>query len=216
MGGGELLIIGTSGQAKETAVIARQIDPTGSRWSQISYVTRDASEIGLRLPLGIVRYRDEDVVGIGDKADYAIGIGHCALRKQLSFWLRNAGVSRFPNLIHPKAVVDPSLNDFGVGNIIAAGVVITCDTHLGDFNLLNMACTIGHDCRIGDWNVVNPMASISGGVKIADCCLLGTGSRVIEKIRITSNVVIGAGGVVTRSIEESGTYVGIPARLVKK
>ncbi|MBO4847928.1 MAG: serine acetyltransferase, partial [Clostridia bacterium] len=43
---------------------------------------------------------------------------------------------------------------------------------------------------------------------------LGYGAVIIGDVNVADNTVIGANAVVNRSIEESGTYVGVPAKKV--
>jgi acetyltransferase-like isoleucine patch superfamily enzyme len=46
-------------------------------------------------------------------------------------------------------------------------------------------------------------------------CLIGAGAVILDKLSICDNVIIGAGSVVTRDINDAGTYVGSPAKRVK-
>lgn len=212
----ELVILGTGGLAKETAQLARRIDPSAHRWGRIVYASHDPAALGRTLPYGDVGLHDDQLAEPGIGPDVAIGIGHPALRQSLA-----AGLSRhthlcFPNLCHPGVEVDPDWVSLGQGNIVTTGVVMTCDIVVGHFNLLNWNVTVGHDCRIGSFNVINPGASISGGVVMGDACLVGTGARILEGLHIASGARIGAGAVVTRSISEAGTWVGVPARLVQR
>jgi acetyltransferase-like isoleucine patch superfamily enzyme len=61
-----------------------------------------------------------------------------------------------------------------------------------------------------------PGAKILGGAKIGNSCRIGSNSTILPNVEICDDVTIGAGAVVTKSITEPGTYIGIPAkRLVK-
>lgn len=53
---------------------------------------------------------------------------------------------------------------------------------------------------------------ISGNVTIHDLVYMGTNSSIKEKISIHSMVTIGSNAPVVRDIEETGVYVGIPAK----
>ena len=209
---GELLIIGTSGLAKEAAQLARRIDPRAERWREIAYVSAAPQLLGAALPFGSVRYTDEQVLARTAPADVVIGIGHPGARRSVANRLRANRVLRFPNLVHPNVEIDPVYVSLGIGNMVTLGVVMTCDIHIGDFNLFNWNTTIGHDTVIGSYNVINPGSSVSGRTVLGDACLLGTGSRLLETLSIASNVTIGAGAVVICSIAEEGTWVGVPAR----
>lgn len=211
----DLYIIGTGGLAKETAQLARHIDPRAERWPIIHYVTHDIAELNKLHPFGAIDILDEELSTLTSPADVVIGIGHPFLRRRIARSLRGYAHLRFPNLVHPRVELDAALISLGVGNIITQGVVMTCDIVLGDFNLVNWNATIGHDCSIGSYNVINPCSSISGNVTISDACLFGTGARVLETLHVADDVVLGAGAVLTRSIHTSGgTYVGVPARLM--
>lgn len=209
----ELLIVGTSGLAKECAQLARQIDPDCQRWSTISYVTHDENLLGTTLPFGCVSILDHELQAIKTKMDVVIGIGHPNLKQKICQKFSKNPKLSFPNLIHPTVEIDLNFVKMGHGNMLTKGVVMTCDIQIGNFNLFNGNCTGGHDSELGHYNVINPGSSVSGRVKIGDSCLIGTGARIIEDIDIGSNICIGAGAVVIRSIKQAGIYVGIPARL---
>lgn len=53
------------------------------------------------------------------------------------------------------------------------------------------------------------------GVLIEDNVWIGSGVCVLDGVRIGRNSVIGAGSVVTRSVPNDVTVVGIPARVIK-
>jgi sugar O-acyltransferase (sialic acid O-acetyltransferase NeuD family) len=211
----ELLIVGTGGQARETAQLARQIDPSKERWSRISYVCEAAEHRWQALPYGAIRYTDAELQHLPEAVDVAIGIGHPSVRRRIAQQLAACAQLRFPNLIHPSVEIDTSVVALGRGNLICKGVVVTCDIVIGDFNLLNWNVTVGHDARIGSCCVLNPACNVSGHVEIGDTCLIGTGAQLLQQVSVPACTVIGAGAVVRRSIESAGTYVGVPARRVK-
>ncbi len=209
----ELLIIGTSGLAKEAAQLARRIDINYDRWTTISYITNDKSRLGEQLPFGKISKLDIELKNIDSPVDVVIGVGYPKDRERIVKHLTDNPNLCFPNLIHPDVEIDFELVIIGKGNMITKGVVLTCNITIGDFNLVNWNSTIGHDTEIGNFNVINPGSSLSGGVKLGDACLIGTGARILENLSINSNVVIGAGAVVTKAILNSGVYIGIPARI---
>ena len=53
------------------------------------------------------------------------------------------------------------------------------------------------------------------GITIEDDVWIGSGVRVLDGTTIKKGGVIGANAVVTKSTEEYGVYVGIPAKLLK-
>ena len=74
--------------------------------------------------------------------------------------------------------------------------------------------TIGHDSVIGKYTNVSPGTNISGNCIIGNKCDLGTNSSIIPNLKIADSTIIGAGACLTKTIKESGVYVGIPAKKI--
>lgn len=213
----ELIILGTSGFSTEVAQLARRSDPNGSRWEKISYVTANKDQLGISMPFGVVKYIDSDIEQLSCPSDIAIGIGRPNIRKRLFDWIRGMHVQHcLPNIIHPKAELNQDFVLMGIGNIVCANVVMTCNVRVGDGNIFNLNVTVGHDTVIGNHCVINPGVNVSGSVSIGDECLLGTGSCVLDGISIADKAVVGAGAAAVRSIVKAGVYVGVPARELQK
>jgi len=118
--------------------------------------------------------------------------------------------------IHPTALIMDELNiEIGEGSFIGAYSILTTNIKIGKHAVLNRGNHIGHDCEIGDYFSAMPGVIISGNVKIYDCVYLGTNSSVKEKLRIHSLSTIGMNSCVIKNIENSGTYVGVPAKQIK-
>lgn len=135
-----------------------------------------------------------------------------ALAALLAQW-QNAPLA--PAVIHPRATVGQRVA-LGAGSIVCPGAIITVDCQIGRGLTMNLGATIGHDCTVGDWVNLSPGAKVSGRCRIGDCVDIGTNATVIPGIRIAKGAIIGAGAVVTRDITEAGTYVGVPARCVRR
>jgi len=120
----------------------------------------------------------------------------------------------FYNFIHPTAQIFGKVK-IGLGCFIGANSIITTDVLIGDHCLLNRGNQIGHDCKIGSFVSMMPGSIISGGCAVGDRVYFGTNSSTKEKIKICSDVVVGLGSGVVKNIEESGVYVGLPAKYLK-
>ena len=207
-----LLLIGTSGYAKEIAQIARRIDPNRARWDEISYVGVSRAEIGTALLFGRVDYCDEDILSGAVTADTAIALGEPHLRQRVAAQYAAVPGLTYPNLIDPSVDYDPSLITMGTGNVIHRNVVMTFNIAMGDFNFLNKCAIIGHDTKIGSFNTINPAASVLSNVRMGDGCLIGAGARVMPKVRIADRTTVGASALLRHDVDEPGhVFVGIPA-----
>ena len=131
--------------------------------------------------------------------------------------IREKIVNQLPNnieyitLIHPNVINSKFIN-IGIGSIICAGSILTCDIKIGKHSHLNLKTTVGHDCTINDFFTTAPNVSISGNCIIDKHVYLGTSSMLKQGLTITSNVTVGIGAVITKNIIKSGVYVGNPAK----
>jgi sugar O-acyltransferase (sialic acid O-acetyltransferase NeuD family) len=116
--------------------------------------------------------------------------------------------------IHPSVQILGEDIQIGEGSIICAGTIITTNVTLGKHAHLNLQTTIGHDCEIGAYFTTAPGAKISGNCKIYDCVYVGTNASIKQKLSIHSLSTIGSNAAVVKHIEESGIYVGIPAKKI--
>ena len=149
-----------------------------------------------------------------ERFDFVIGIGNPKWRLHFYHLLTENYPGSPINIVSKNRSVSP-LSTYGLGNIILDYSLIEAHAKIGSGNLINTYASIHHDVSINNFNEIMPGAIILGGAKIGNQCRIGTNSTILPNIEICNNVVIGAGAVVTKSITESGTYVGIPARKIK-
>jgi sugar O-acyltransferase (sialic acid O-acetyltransferase NeuD family) len=212
-----LIILGTSGLAREVALVVEQINKKERRWTISGFVGISNREIERNIGIHKILGDDEWLLSQNETADLAVGIGRPGIRaKVLSRYLERKDQFQYPNMIHPKACFDHRKIEMGCGNIVTAGSCFTCDIVVRNFNYFNLNTTIGHDTYIGSFNVINPGVNISGGVRIEDRVLIGTGSQILEDISIGSDAVIGAGAVVCKNVLSGQTVVGAPARPIQR
>jgi UDP-3-O-[3-hydroxymyristoyl] glucosamine N-acyltransferase len=105
--------------------------------------------------------------------------------------------------------------EIGEGSFVGAYSILTTNIKIGKHAILNRGNHIGHNCEIGDYFSSMPSAIVSGNVKIHDLVYMGNNSSIREKIVICNNVIIGMNAGVVKNIDESGTYVGTPAKKIK-
>ena len=122
----------------------------------------------------------------------------------------------FPVLIQPDIRIQPFQNIIiGKGSVVCAGNLFTTNITIGEFVIINLACTVGHDVVMEDFCSVMPGVNISGKVKLCRNTYVGTGAKLINYIDIGENCTIGAGAVVTGSFERNSVIAGVPARVLK-
>jgi UDP-perosamine 4-acetyltransferase len=114
---------------------------------------------------------------------------------------------RFPNLIHPCAVVSPSVS-FGEGCQIMAGAVIQAATRISSNVIVNTGASIDHDCHIAKHCHIAPGAVLCGGVMLGKGVHVGSGATIIQAIQIGQEAVVGAGTTVRHDIRSNQTFIG--------
>ncbi len=208
----KIIVVGSSGLAKEIAFILDYINQLNPEWEFLGYIDSSIDKYNGKYK---VFNTDEWLQNCNEKINVVFGVGDPVLIKKLHTKFKQNPNLFFPNIIHPNAIGDWNRIQMGEGNIITSTVNFTTDIKIGSFNLFNLSCTIGHDTVIGSYNVFNPTSNISGGIVMENEILVGTGAQILQYKKIANNVVIGAGAVVTKDIVESGIYVGSPAKKMK-
>ena len=199
----KLTIIGASGHGKVVADVAVHCG-----YDQIEFLDDDEAlkQCG-RWPVV-----DRCVAAAKIEHDIFVAIGNSDIRKRL---IEQYPDKHFVTLIHPEAVIADGVQ-FGQGTVVMAGVVINPDTTIGDGCIINTSSSVDHDCVIGGYSHVSVGAHLSGTVHVGESTWIGAGATVSNNINICSNCIIGAGAVVIKDISEPGTYVGVPARLMRE
>ena len=116
--------------------------------------------------------------------------------------------------IHPTAIIGMQVQ-IEKGTVIMANTCINPNTKIGNHCIINTGAIVEHDNLIEDYVHISPNATLCGTVTVGEGIHIGAGSVIKNNITITNNCIIGAGAVVVKNIEESGIYVGVPAKKVK-
>jgi len=123
--------------------------------------------------------------------------------------------TKYFTFIHPSVQIMDDNIEVGEGSFIGAGSILTTNIKIGKHALLNRGNQIGHDCTIGDYFSMMPGAIVGGNVSIGKKVYMGSCSNIREKTRVVSNVTIGMNAAIVKPIDNSGIYVGVPAKRIK-
>lgn len=206
----EVYIIGASGFGREVAWLIEELD----EWKVKGFIDDNEAIIGTKINNIPVLGTIDFLLDHKDKINAVIAIGNPSVRSKIVDKLKNNSNIDYPNIIAKDVRISDTC-EIGIGNIICTHTVLTVNITLGNFNHINLDCTVGHDVILNNFVTVYPSVNVSGNVTIGNCSELGTGTQIIQGKKITDNVIVGAGGVVVKDINESGTYVGSPVRRIK-
>ena len=201
-----IVIVGASGHGKVIADIAKK-----NGYSDIVFLDDNAL---------LKECNGYPVVGTSGDAnqysdrDFIVAIGNARIREAVQNRLAATGMN-LVTLVHPNAVIGENVS-LDEGTVVMAGAVLNPCVKVGKGCIINTCASVDHDCTLGDFAHVSVGAHVAGTVTIGERTWLGIGSVVSNNIDITSDCMIGAGAVVVKNIQESGTYVGVPAKKIIK
>jgi len=218
------LIFGASGFSKEVDWLINELyenDNSVDFRPDYFVAHKDDSKVGKNINKVLVISEDDAIIKFAHSSEYLVNVfvsvANPILKEKIVKNIVSIKNFQFPTIIHPNASYDKRKGrvKFGEGVIICSQNVLTTDIKIDSFVHINLSCTIGHDSIIGAFSTISPGVNVSGNVNLEKSTFVGTNATILENVSIVSNVIVGAGAVVPRSINESGTYVGIPAKKIK-
>ena len=154
----------------------------------------------------------DEIINLTDRPEGLICVGSPLIKEQIdkSF----APYVQYINYISKTAICTSKIDSEGV--ILNPGSTTTINVTLGNHVLIQNNSVVGHDCSIGDYSTISPLAVIGGHTSIGKRCYIGSGAFIKEKLYICDDVIIGGNASVVKDIDVPGTYVGVPAKLLRK
>ncbi|RKQ42299.1 sugar O-acyltransferase (sialic acid O-acetyltransferase NeuD family) [Roseivirga pacifica] len=168
---------------------------------------------GFQVMGNIASLKEHFTKGTFDSVLLGIGYNHMVLREQLYEELSTD--IPFATFIHSTSFIDSSAS-IADGVILYPGCIIDQRVKVGVNCILNLGCTIAHDTTIGAHSFLSPRVALAGFINVGPKVNLGINTIVIDNIDICANTRTGGGAVVTKNIESSGLYLGVPAKLINK
>ena len=210
----DLLIYGFGGFGQEVACLINHINKVKPTWNLIGYID-DGVGVGITCKYGKV-LGNCDTLNAWDKpVNVVIAIGSTKHLELISKKIVNPNVS-FPNIIAPNVFYfDEESVTMGKGNVVTFGCRFSCNTKIGDFNILNGNISLGHDACIGNYNVMFPETRISGQTSIGDRNFFGARVFVAQCLTLGNDCRYGAGCFVFRKTKDGNLYMGNPAKKVE-
>jgi UDP-3-O-[3-hydroxymyristoyl] glucosamine N-acyltransferase len=117
----------------------------------------------------------------------------------------------------------PQLGGVVIGDDVEIGANTTIDrgtiedTVIEDGVKLDNLVQIAHNVRIGAHTIMAAMSGIAGSTKVGKRCMIGGGVVMINQLTICDDALFTFRSIVTRSVDEPGTYSGhLPAEEAAK
>lgn len=210
----DILIYGFGGFGHEVACLINHINREEPTWNVVGYID-DGVAVGTECRYGKV-LGNCDTLNAWDKpVAVVIAIGNAKVLDLISHKITNPLVE-FPNIIAPNVFYfDKESVTMGKGNIVTFGCRFSCNTHIGDFNVLNGNISLGHDAVLGNYNVMFPETRISGQTTVGDRNFFGARVFVAQCLKIGNDTRLGAGAYILRKTKDGFLYMGNPAKKIE-
>lgn len=209
----EIAIIGAGGFGREVKMLIDQINSVGNKYQFIGYYD-DGKEKGTLINGFPVLGKVADLNNVSEEIAVALALGNPVYKKDVVALINNSKIT-YETLIHPSVLIGNDAVSIGKGTVICSGNIITCNIMIKDYVTINLACTIGHDTVLESYVSLMPAVNVSGEVVVEEAVYVGTGAKIINQVSVGKNTTIGAGAVVSKSLPENCTAVGIPAKPIK-
>lgn len=144
-----------------------------------------------------------------------VTIGDNVKRREIFEMVAEKHYDALFNIISPNSHIFSEDSIKGRGIFIGFSAFIGADSYVYDNCIVNTGAIVEHHTTVEAHCNITPSATINGLCHIKEGCYLGSGSVIAHTVTIAKNCTIGAGAVVLKTIEESGTYVGVPVKKIK-
>jgi sugar O-acyltransferase (sialic acid O-acetyltransferase NeuD family) len=199
------MIIGGGGHGRVVAEAAQ----LGGRFDRVAVIDEKAIE-NWRLPFVDCFASERELGATPDAWSFVVAIGHAPTRRRLFASYSLAGF-RPACVLHPAAAVSRSA-DVEDGAVILAGAVVASLARIGQGAIVNHNAVVEHDCQVAAFAHVAPGGVMAGGSSLGEDSFLGACASIRHGVTVAGGITIGNGAAVSRSLEEPGTYLGVPAR----
>jgi sugar O-acyltransferase (sialic acid O-acetyltransferase NeuD family) len=198
---GNLVIYGAGGHGLVVAEAA-----TAAGWHVVGFLDDDPQA---EAPAGWKLLQRQ--AALPAQASLHVAIGDNPARRRVTQKMTAEGW-RLANVLHPSAVISPSVS-LGHGVFIGARAAVNGLADLSSGVIVNSGAIVEHHCEVGEFSHVAPGAILCGRVTIGSEVLVGAGAVILPQRKIAAQAVIGAGAVVVADVPQGACVVGVPARL---
>ena len=206
----DLVIIGAGGFGREMVTQVQRINDVKPTWNVLGLVDETVTETveGYKI-LGNL----EAFLSMDPKPYYFIAIADSNVRQKIADRCKAAG---FPaaTVICGEVFIAPSA-EIGEGCFIGRKCGFMNNVKIGPFCIIQDRSSFGHDTTVGAFTSMMSSVMIGGETHIGAHCYFGMRSTMINRINTADHCTFGACACVVKDALVPGTYVGVPAKLVK-
>jgi sugar O-acyltransferase (sialic acid O-acetyltransferase NeuD family) len=209
----KLIIVGAGGFGPEFIWVAENLNAHNPTYEILGFCDDDPKKKGKPLYGYSVLGKSEEVnQELPLKPYFLCAIGNNKHRMQMVERVMALGWQP-ATLVDPSVIVAKGVS-VGVGSYVGAGSILSPDSQLGNFVIVNHGCSIGHNSRLEDFVQVSPGGRISGGCVLKRAATLGSNAAIAPKVLVGTFATVGACSFAMMDVPEGATVVGNPARVM--
>lgn len=207
----DIYIVGAGTYAEVMSELAKMLG-----YNIIGYYDDNPDKIGQyimgkKILTRFSKFKEEEIAN----KNFIVAIGNNKKRYEICSLINDLG-GITPSLIHPRALLSPSVK-LGKAVYIQANAYIWTKVTIDDFCIISPNVVIAHHTHIGKACLISTGSIVGASVKINNKSFLGIGSIVITGVsEIGENSIIGAGALVLKDVQPDCVVVGSPARFLRK
>ena len=206
----DLVIIGAGGFGREMFTHIGWINDQEPTWNFLGYIDDNATETveGHKI-LGGLDY----LFQMDPKPYYFIAIADSKVREQIANRCKAAGLTA-ATIIGNVGTIAPNA-EIGEGCYIGHHTSLMTNVKIGPFCIIQDRCSFGHDTEVGAFTSTMSNCMFGGESKIGAHNYFGLRATIINRVNTVDYCTFGACACVVKDAAEPGTWVGVPAKLVK-
>ncbi len=144
-----------------------------------------------------------------------VAVGNNWIRKELVEKISNlAPEFQFVSVVHPSASIGNGVY-IGQGSVIMPGVIVNCNSWVGDFCIINTNASLGHDSRMNNFSSLAPRVCTGGNFVLGKFSAICLGANIIENVTVAEQTIIGAGSLVINDVPGFVVAYGVPVKVVR-
>jgi sugar O-acyltransferase (sialic acid O-acetyltransferase NeuD family) len=214
--GGELLIVGAGGFARETAQAVAAVNAVRPTWRLLGFLDDDPLLHGRRVD-GVPVIGGTDLAQSLPDTRLVVCVGNPRSIDSRERVVRRLDVpsSRYATIVHPTASVAGSCS-IGAGSVLLAQSVLTASVTVGSHVAVMPHVVLTHDVSVADFVTVASGVRFGGGVHVGRGAYLGAGALLREQVTVGAGSLVGMGSVVLQDVPAAQVWVGNPARFLRE
>ncbi len=209
----DLVIIGAGGFGREMIVhVEMEANKEKPEWNLLGFVDETVTgEVDGYPVLGNL----ETFLQMESKPYFFIAIADSRVRERIATRCKAAGFPAATILCYGSDYLYAPNAQIGEGCYIGRNCRIMPNVKIEPFCIIQSSSIFGHDTTVGAYTSVMTNINVGGETNIGSHCYFGLRCTVINRIHITDNCTFGACACVVKDATVPGTYVGVPAKLIK-